>query len=404
MSFRWPAYTAGRVAGVLSRPLCLYLANNFLGAPTAQAIAVVLLATSLGLVVSAADPHRHFYANYFSARQVNAIPLYVYLAAVFLASAVGALIVFGVTAFFTRALGLAVLATLLYLMDKLADEIQRFRLFEREFDKWGNAHLVRAILQTGSVGVAALLGGSELSAAPLVAALALAQAVTFVPQIPIVLWSRRPSLKQARRLAVRGAVRLWSQRALWLLLVLGAAVGYLDRGFSMMLDPGHLPLFMLVVMAFSVVQMSVDFFYVSRHRREFLEHRVHLGQALSSNNFLKCLVGGVAAGAATAAGILVSSRGGDEFPLSYLVCIALLQAAIATTALPQQILYWHQLERTMLHLELLFVALLAAGAFALVATRAPAQIILYLVTAIVVLRLMMYARAASTLNQNADNV
>lgn len=403
MSFGLPAYTAGRIAGVVTRPLFLYAANNFLSESTAQAIAIALLASSLGLVVSAADPHRNYYASHFSARQDNAMPLYVYLGAVFVAATVGALVAFGVTAWFTGAHGLAALTALLFCTDKLADEIQRFRLFERAFDKWGKTNLMRATLQIGSVGIAVLLSGREISAALIVAALAIAQAITFVPQIPTALWSRCPSSKHAWRLTARGAGRLWSQRKLWLLLILGAVVGYLDRGLSMLLDPAQLPLFMLVVMAFSVVQMSVDFFYISRHRRDFLEHRIHLGHAICSHNFLKCLAWGIAAGAAAVAAILLSSRGGNNFPLSYVVCIALLQVAIATTALPQQILYWHHCEHIMMRLELLYFSLIALGTFTLVIMRAPNVIIFYLLVAISAFRLIMYALAAQALNINIRN-
>src|SRR4051794_31917435 len=61
-------YTAGRLIAVGSRPLLLFLTNNYLGQHAAEGLGIVFLANALGLAAIAADPHRRFYALYFGQR------------------------------------------------------------------------------------------------------------------------------------------------------------------------------------------------------------------------------------------------------------------------------------------------------------------------------------------------
>jgi hypothetical protein len=111
---------------------------------------------------------------------------------------------------------------------------------------------------------------------------------------------------------------------------------------------------MLVVMAFSIVQMAVDFYYVSRHRREFLQQRIALRQAFSSRAFLGSLGGGLLLASAVSAAVLQFSRNGATFPLIYVGVIAVLQTAVAITTIPQQVLYWNQDFDAILRTELSF--------------------------------------------------
>jgi hypothetical protein len=364
MKWRWPLYTAGRVSAVVSRPLILYLANNFMGAGQAGLIAIALLASSLGLVISAADSHRRYYAHYFSDGKPNSIALYVYLLCLLLTAAVGLSSVFAVTVYFSGDLGMALMAALLFLGDKLADEVQRFRLFERQFDRWGRSMLTRSGLQVGVLVSSALvtrLSGTSVEAHFVVFCLALAGLTAFLPQVPRAIWSRLPSAETIWWLMLRASKHLCRYRRLWALLVLSAGVGYLDRVITLLLDREKLALFMLIVMAFSTIQMSVDFYYISRRRRDFLEKRVLIWEALASRPFLWCLFLGFAAGLATSVTVLITSEGGEAFPVTYIALIAMMQFGIATTSVPIQILYWYNLERSMLNCEVVFWALLVIG-------------------------------------------
>jgi hypothetical protein len=398
MKWRWPLYTVGRVSAVASRPLVLYLANNFMGDVNAKLIAITLLASSLGLVVSAADSHRGYYARYFSVGKSSSLALYKYLLSLLLTAAAGLLSVFAITVYFSGDLAIGLMAVLLFLGDKLADEVQRFRLFEREFDRWGRSMLTRTALQVGVLVLVVLvtkLNGASVAAHVVVFCLAAAGLAVFCPQVPGVIWSRRPSAETTWWIIHRALKYLWRSRRLWALMVLSAGVGYLDRGITLFLDRDKIALFMLVVMAFSTVQMSVDFYYISRRRRDFLEKRVLIWEALVSRPFLWCLFFGLAAGLATSATVLVTSEGGEAFPVTYIALIAMMQLGIATTSVPIQILYWYNLERWMLNCEIVFWALLVI-AFGVLTTFGANELYFFLMLIVAVYARMFWYIQLST--------
>ena len=140
-------------------------------------------------------------------------------------------------------------------------------------------------------------------------------------------------------------------------------------------------------MAFSSVQMAVDFYYVSRHRRDFLEQRITIINALRSQGFLASFGGGLTVGALAAAAILATSRDGDKFPLEYVMLIAGLQVSIAISTVPQQILYWQHCERKMLGIEIAFWIIILAGVGLLKVYAANLEGGLILIIAVAVFRM-----------------
>lgn len=183
---------------------------------------------------------------------------------------------------------------------------------------------------------------------------------------------------------------LFENRALWLLALVTSGVGYLDRLVALVMDKTTLPLFMLVVMCFSTVQMAVDFFYVSRYRRDFLEQRISLGKAFTSREFLVSLNGGLALAIVASAAVLSFSRNGQRFPIEFVLIIAVLQVSLAVIAIPQQILYWKNGIGRMLKIDLAFWALFGGSALTGWRFDISTTGILLMVATCTVVRLLLY--------------
>jgi hypothetical protein len=388
-------YTIGRVFAVATRPLALFFANNYLAQTVAENLAVAFLASALALAATAADPHRRFYLERFSGEQrPRAITFYTYVAALTLLFVVGAVIVLGVVLRFTGSWPLAAAAVLYFASDKVADELLRFKLFQKDLPGWGGVMTARSVLQLCALGVVVFVAGTQATATGAVCALALGNLVVFVPRIHVPaaagLW--RPATML--RLSIRGVRLLRASLVLWMFSLLSAGIGYIDRLLALVVDKATLPLFMLIVMCYSIVQMAVDFYYLSQHRRDFLEQRISISGALASRRFLGSLGAGLVAATVAAAIVLALSRNGDEFPLAYVALIAALQCAFAMVVVPQQILYWKDRLRQMLRLDIAFCVVFAIAA--LVAWRLGGSLtaLLLAASACALLRLALFLYAA----------
>lgn len=359
------SYAAGRLCIVATRPICLFAANNILIAAQAQALAVVLLASALAMVGVAAGAERRFYSRYFAAdRSDLSLAFHVYASSNILLAALGCVTVLGIVLYFTGSIALAVVGMAYFISERLADEMLRLRLFERDFALWGRLSIVRGMLQLGPLALAFVVLGAGMPAWLAALILSLGTFAVFLPRVPGGLWrTLRPAgWKTASWLARKAAGALWKTWFLWAIALLGAAVGYLDRIIALVLDKPILPLFMLVVTCFSVVPMAVDFFYVSRHRREFLDQHVSIRGALLDRTFIASLGTGVLTASAACVAVLAFARNAQDFPLAYVLIIAGLQTTMAATSVPREILYWSQMLKRILRIELMFWSLFVVSA------------------------------------------
>ena len=387
-------YALGRLCAIGTRPICLFIANNILSSGATQGLAVAFLASAVAIMGIAASPDRRFYSRYFArgTAPVNGITFYLYAGSLLVLTAAGAGIVCVITAYFASSPALVVSIIGYFVSEKLADEILRLRLFERDFAAWGRSSVIRALLQLGGFGAVLLLIGQSTGAWPVVLVLAIGNLLVFIPQLPSRFGSSLRKLRRATAFHMlrRAVLSLWSNWTLWAIALLSAGVAYLDRFVALVLDPAVLPLFMLIVMCFSIVQMAVDFYYVSRHRRDFLERRISVAGAFTSREFL--LSAGVGLATALVASVITLrfSRGGSAFPLGYIAVIAFLQSTTAVAAVPREVLYWSHLLRWILRIELIFWVLFACAASAGWLLGLPVMTILIFVAACTGVRLLLY--------------
>lgn len=358
-------YVLGRILAVSARPFLLLVATNYLVPEAAQGIAVVFLLVSLGMLAIAADVHRTFYTHRFAAEPTSDYHYFdVYAGSTVLVAALGSIIVFGGTWRFAGSLPIAAAAVLYFVAEKLQDEVLRYRLFESAFASWGRAVTVRALLQFLFLGVLLVLFRHQVPPWLAILGFALADLVVFVPHLPNGLTAKVVGMRSATLASlVRRSVRaLYHSRLYWTMALLSAGIGYLDRILALVVDTSILPLFMLIVMCFSVVQLGTDFFFVSRHRRDFLQHRMTVRAAFLDRRFLMSLGGGLSISVIACAIVLLITKDGPAFPLVYIPFIALLQVAVTMTNIPREISYWIHPAKHIFRIDVAFW-----GAFGLVA-------------------------------------
>ena len=364
-------YTFGRIVSIGTRPACLLLATNFMGQDLASALAVVYLTSAIGLVAIQADPHRKYYLSLFQEQfETNGYGYYLYCTSVVLLACVGALVVICIVIYSDFSWLIAASAAMYFLSEKVADEVLRIKIYRRDLNGWGRQTSIRGLLQIiGTIILAATIG-SDLSAFGVVMLLTVANLVVFCREVAAGTWLIIFRFKTFGWMIGKCMHSIFDNRLLWSIALLGSVFGYFDRLLAMMVEPENLAIFMLVVMCFSVLVMAVDFYFLTPFRRDFLERKITLQGALLSKRFLLSLLASLGVGSVASIVILLTTKGGSEFPLIYLIAACLLQCLIAIVMLPQQILYWHGKLKTMLWIEVFSQVLFGAGIFFLYVTEA----------------------------------
>lgn len=357
-------YTAGQLSAVVSRPLALFLTNNYLSKETADGLAVVFLASTLGLAAIAADPHQRFYPRYFgTVGPVNGLPFFLYIGTLVLTMAAGLGFVLIIELGLTTPLLVALTGCVYFLSEKLADELLRFRLFENRLGIWGWATIRRAALQLAAVGCLAYFLGEATPAWMLVLAFTIGNLMVFLPEVPHGIWRllRPTRILTLICLVKRGWRWLAGNWTLWILALMTSGIAYLDRCVAVFVDRDLFPLFMLVSMCLSVVPTMVGAYFLNRNRRAFLERRFTAAGVLTSRQFLGLLGAGLLGGGMATATALAFSRNGDQFPIGYVLVIAVLQVLVAVIAGLREIPYWAGSIAPMLWIEGVFYLLAACA-------------------------------------------
>jgi hypothetical protein len=356
-SFFFNSYTIGRLVSVAARPLCLFVVNNSLPKSSAENLAIAFLATAIAMAFVAADPHRKYYTSLFINSKKNiGFSFYLYATSILWLIVFGSLLVFGITVYFNKSTLFSVLVVGYFISEKVADEFLRLRLFKRELNLWGIEAAIRGLIQIILIAIFIAYIGKSISIELIVFLLALSNFIVFGPQLSKIF----PRIQKLLRFKIvyrlsYGALRLLiSNRILWFIALMGTAYGYLDRVFSLVIDQSLLPVLALVVMSFSVLQMSVDFYFVSPKRRDLLEGNISLISAIRSRQFLISLFSGFLASIIIVAIVIYFSVNGIDFPVANVIAIAAIQLALAITLLPYQILYWTQNYVWIFYIEILF--------------------------------------------------
>lgn len=346
---------------VTARPLCLFLVNNWLLKSSAESLAIAFLATAIAMAFIAADPHRRYYASLFlNSKKNNGFSFYLYATSILWLMIFGSLLVFGVTVYFDKSIIFSGFVVCYFISEKIADEILRLRLFKRDLNLWGRESAIRGLIQLVSIIIFTIILGKAISIEFIIFLLTLSNFIVFRPRLSKKLFRIKKLFRLTiiYRLSYRALRLMVTNRTLWFIALMGSSYGYLDRIFSLVLDQSLLPMLALVVMSFSVLQMSVDFYFISPKRREILEGNISLTSAMQSKQFLLCLIIGFTISIILASFVLWFSANGIDFPGENIIAIAVIQISLAIVILPYQILYWTEHYIWIFHIEIIFCGLI----------------------------------------------
>lgn len=391
----WP-YISGRVAALLSRPLMLLALKHWGGNDLAATVAVVFLVTMLASAVSAFDTHRGFYQAYFGDQRVKVLrPSYrLYCGATTLQVAVVSplLALFVLYRFGDTAL--AALVAVYFASERLADEAQRFLIFTGHRQEWGGRIMAKAVLQLAGASVAAVLlgpGADHLA----VGFLLVGNFAAYGSKLP---WRYLPAKWPDWK---AGAAACLSQRLFWLLSMVTSFISYLDRVVVMLFQQTDMAVYTLLVSSISIVQNTVDYFFVSLRRREILQGQLSLSGLFRNRRFYLTL--GIAALAGCVASwVMLRLYHGPEMDHLELVPIVLLsQTALSVTLVLREIIYWNHSVQRLVWLEGSFIACTLAAASALRELGQSYEVVLGMISVFFTLRMGLMIWGISRANKQA---
>ncbi len=97
------------------------------------------------------------------------------------------IVVLSISLVLSRSIALALAATAYFISEKVADELLRFRLFEKRFVTWGWSNIAKSVLQMVAFLLMLFQGGHAMSLWLPVLAFSAATLLVFVPQLPFAL-------------------------------------------------------------------------------------------------------------------------------------------------------------------------------------------------------------------------
>ncbi len=362
-------YTFGRLAGVGSRPLLLFLANNYFLTKTSVHLGVAMLSSALAMSAISADVHRNYYLKRFSDdRVLVGLSFFNYFFSLLIMGLVGICIALCV-GMKSGLASVAVCSVLFFCSEKLADEVLRFELFNKSFEKWGWLSAGKGLFQILFILFVFFFMGTSTPSWFIILGLSVVSFLVFGFSVPSLFFvGLKKVLVEKRWKTLKKSFKfLFDIRWLWVLLLMSTMIGYLDRIFILRFSKDILPVFMIVVTGFSVIQMGMDFYFFSPRRQDFLNKKLTLDSIFRNKTFWITL--GISTILGVGCGIFAKmiSKGGDMVEFSYLPLIAFSQIMYTLIIIPQQLLYWENLFKPMLYVDAAFWfcvgGLLLAGSY-----------------------------------------
>lgn len=352
------AYISGRVAAMSSRPLMLLALKHWGGNDLAATVAVVFLVTVLALYISGFDAHRPFYQCYFGHRPARGTRLSyrTYIASTALQIFMVSPLLVGFMGFRFSDPLLALLVTGYFASERLADESQRFLIFDGQRQEWGARILAKATLQLVGVSAAAMLL-HETAAHAAVACLLVGNLAAYGSKLS---WRHMPVRRKDWLAALQPCLNL---RLFWLLSVTTTVISYIDRLVVMLFQQSDMAVYSILVSSMSIVQNAIEYFFVSFRRRDILQGQLTLQGVLLNRRFYLTLGVGALVGCMTSWGMLRLYHGRQIDHLELIPIVLLSQLALSVTMLMREIIYWNHSVQRLVMLEVGFVVctLVTAG-------------------------------------------
>lgn len=337
-------YLFGRILAVIVRPALLFITSNYIQVSVSVDLAICFLTSSLSFVVVSMDAHRLYYEYYFKEKRLLAAQQFIkYNINTIFLLIFSCLFAFAFDVFYAQKDVFFTINVIIYLVsEKIVDELLRFSLFEKRFYRWGKINLYRflfIIFFLLILGFCNSLNQSNL----IIFSFSVSN---FLITLPLLFrlkefFKKVYTIQQHSKDVIAKSIgSLKSNIIIWVFVLLSASTSYVDRLISLATIQNKLAAITIAATCFSLIQMGIDFFYVSAHRREFLENKLSITNTLLTRKFIKLYLATLTVSICFYGVIAFLSKAENRLDLHILIGLILMQSSIAINSIPQQILYW----------------------------------------------------------------
>lgn len=337
------------------RPAVITATAYYFGAQSAQQISIIIFSVAIAMLLMSIDPYRAYYKRHFNDQNAShefVIYIIIIVTWISLVSAV----MFTTMAILHIPIPICVLSVAMFIGEKFADETLRFHLFRKALITWSNLVIKRSGMQLLGLIASLLIYRHEHAFLLLLISYTLGWVVAFQgPARELAAVIRKNHVVFLAKKFYRDArLRVSSSILLMATSLMSSSPSYFDKVVTLLTDEASLPLFLIASMAFSLVQVFVDFFFVSRIRLELLQNTIGLRQLIFSRKLFYCIAMGIAGGAFIIAIEALLLKGIYRFDLGILALVASINVILSVTVIPQQIVYWRDGPRGIFIAELGF--------------------------------------------------
>ncbi len=354
-------YATARLLNMAVRPAALTAVAYFFGKTPAEELSLIIFTVAIGMMFMSIDPHRAYYKKFFnSLPSANDFAIYIIILSSWMLLVSVAIVI--ILSLQNVPPLICALSVAMFAGEKFADELLRFRIFDRDLDSWSRLVMRRSLLQLAGLAICVALLGMDISFNLFLLAFSLSWVIAFfepIFRVGHIIGRHLPSFTSAK--IFRSAGRRFSGSAtLMLSSFIASAPTYFDRMITVIVDKSSLPLFLIASMSFAIITSFVDFFFVSRIRVNLLRNDVALKDILLRGSLWLCILAGIVAGVVIIAFEKLVLGHIYTFDYPVLTLIAVTNVLLALVAIPQQIVYWRDGPRGIFAVEIPFLAVTGA--------------------------------------------
>lgn len=343
-------YILGRGFALSTRPLILLAVNNFGNNDIAADIAIVFILVTLAMAVSGFDTHRIFYKNFFGERlQVGIKRQYqTYVATVVFQILCIAPLLATYLVYAEGSVIFAILVIVYLASERLADESQRFLIFDRRRSEWGWRVSAKSFLQLSGVVIVATLV-DNFSQNLVIFPLILGNIAAFIQKVKFNYFPIRYNDFKSAFYACQ------NQIIFWFLSSTSIFISYLDRVAIMVFQKADIAAYTIMVSALSIMINMVDYFFISFYRQEILQNKLSLHNVFFSKRFLAALAGGAVAGVGACYVMLYLYYGKPFDSWGLLLIVFGNQIILSFTLIVREKIYWSYSINNLIIIEVGFI-------------------------------------------------
>lgn len=346
-------YIIGRLAALSSRPLLLLVLKHLVNEELASVVAVIFLISMLAVAISGFDTHRNFYKLYFGTRISPGIKdtYKTYCNSIALQIGLVTPLLIGFVVYRFDDIWLSLLIILFFASERLADEAQRFLIFDGKRKEWGARNFIKTLIQL--IGISIII--NEISTNKI-------HLIVFILLIGNVLvYGVKFPVRYLLNLGTQWSkiiILLQEQKIFWLLSTMSIVISYWDRILVLIYSQSDLAAYTILVSSMSIIQNIMDYFYISLKRKEILQGKIGLREVFYSRHFCFTMAFAIFFGCCASLIMFNIYYDGQIRNLDLIPIVLVSQITLAVALVIREIIYWNRNIDGLIFIEGSFIIIL----------------------------------------------